>query len=85
VSYKNAVTHVVFNVVELRLDIMHSILIDACGMHERGEKSLQGFGGKRAFRRPRHRWEDGNRIDLREIGWGVWSRFCWLRIGGGLS
>jgi hypothetical protein len=26
--------------------------------------------GKRPFGRPRHRWEDGMRMDLREIGWG---------------
>jgi hypothetical protein len=26
--------------------------------------------GKRPLRRPRHRWEDGIRIDLREICWG---------------
>jgi hypothetical protein len=26
--------------------------------------------GKRPLERPRHRWEDGIRIDLREIGWG---------------
>jgi hypothetical protein len=26
--------------------------------------------GKRPFVRPRHRWEDGIRMDLREIGWG---------------
>jgi hypothetical protein len=38
--------------------------------------------GKRPFRRPRHRWEDRIRMDLREIGWGVWSGFSWLRIGG---
>jgi hypothetical protein len=25
--------------------------------------------GKRPLGRPRHRWEDGIRIDLREIGW----------------
>jgi hypothetical protein len=25
--------------------------------------------GKRALRRPRHRWEDGIKMDLREIGW----------------
>jgi hypothetical protein len=29
--------------------------------------------GKRPLRRPRHRWEDGIRMDLREIGWGVCS------------
>jgi hypothetical protein len=26
--------------------------------------------GKRPLGRPRHRWKDGIRIDLREIGWG---------------
>jgi hypothetical protein len=27
--------------------------------------------GKRPLRRPRHRWENGIRIDLKEIDWGV--------------
>jgi hypothetical protein len=42
--------------------------------------------GKRPLGRPRRRWEDGVKMDLREIGWGVWSGFTWLRIGviGGL-
>jgi hypothetical protein len=26
--------------------------------------------GKRPLERPRHKWEDGIRMDLREIGWG---------------
>jgi hypothetical protein len=26
--------------------------------------------GKRSLERPRHRWEDGIRMDFREIGWG---------------
>jgi hypothetical protein len=40
--------------------------------------------GKRPLERPRHRWEDGVRMNLREIGWGgVWSEFTWLRIGTG--
>jgi hypothetical protein len=26
--------------------------------------------GKRALERPRRRWEDGIRMDIREIGWG---------------
>jgi hypothetical protein len=30
--------------------------------------------GKRPPGRPRRRWEDGNRMDLREIGLGVWIR-----------
>jgi hypothetical protein len=42
--------------------------------------------GRRPLGRPRHRWEDGIRIDLMEIGLGVWIGFIWLRIGigGGL-
>jgi hypothetical protein len=42
--------------------------------------------GRRPLERPRRRWEDGINMDLREIGWGVWSGFTWLRIGifGGL-
>jgi len=28
-----------------------------------------------------HRWEDNIRMDLREIGWKVWSGFNWLRVG----
>jgi hypothetical protein len=36
--------------------------------------------GKRPLERPRCRWEDGIKMDLREIGWGVWSGFTWLSI-----
>jgi hypothetical protein len=39
--------------------------------------------GKRPLGRPRHRWEDGIRIDLREIGWGSVEISSWLRIGTG--
>jgi hypothetical protein len=41
---------------------------------------------KRPLERPRRRWEDGIKMDLGEIGWGVRSGFSWLRIGtvGGL-
>jgi hypothetical protein len=42
---------------------------------------------ERPLCRPRRRWEDGIKMDLREIGWGgVWSGFTWLMIGtaGGL-
>jgi hypothetical protein len=28
--------------------------------------------GKPEGERPRRRWEDGIKMDLREIGWGVW-------------
>jgi hypothetical protein len=26
--------------------------------------------GRRPFGRPRHRWEDNIKLDLREVGWG---------------
>jgi hypothetical protein len=41
----------------------------ACGTHGRGEKSVQGFGGKAQRKETRYRWEDGIRMNLREIGW----------------
>jgi hypothetical protein len=42
--------------------------------------------GKRKLGRPRRRWEDGIRMDLRETGLGVWFGFDCLRTetGGGL-
>jgi hypothetical protein len=42
--------------------------------HVRGAKLVQVFDGeaqgKRPLERPRHRWEDGIKMVLREIGWG---------------
>jgi hypothetical protein len=39
--------------------------------------------GKRPLVRARRRWEDGIRMDLREIGLEVWIGFDWLWIGTG--
>jgi hypothetical protein len=41
--------------------------------------------GKRPVGRPRHRWEDNIKMDLQEVGCGVWTGLSWLRIetGGG--
>jgi hypothetical protein len=39
--------------------------------------------GKRPLGRPRRRCEDGIRMDLMEIGLGVWIGFEWLRTGTG--
>jgi hypothetical protein len=49
-------------------------------------KVLVGKPERRPLGRRRRRWEDGIRMDLREIGWGVWIGFGWLKIraGGGL-
>jgi hypothetical protein len=44
--------------------------------------------GRRPLGRPRRRWEDNIRMDLREVGLGggAWTGSIWLRIGtdGGL-
>ena len=40
-------------------------------------------GGKRPMGRPRHRWEDNIKMDLQEVGCGVWTGLSWLRIGTG--
>ena len=39
--------------------------------------------GKRTLRRPRRRWEDNIKMDLQEVGVGVWTGSSWLRIGTG--
>jgi len=42
--------------------------------------------GKRQLGRSRCRWEDNIKMDLQEVGCGVWTGSSWLRIGtvGGL-
>jgi hypothetical protein len=42
--------------------------------------------GKRPLGRPRRRWADNIKMDLREIDGMVWTGSIWLRIGtsGGL-
>jgi hypothetical protein len=39
--------------------------------------------GRRPLERPRRRWNNGIRMDLREIGLGVWIGFDWIMIGSG--
>jgi hypothetical protein len=41
---------------------------------------------KRPLGRPRCTWEDKNKMDLQEVGWGAWAGLIWLRKerGGGL-
>jgi hypothetical protein len=36
--------------------------------------------GRRQFGKPRRRWEDNIKIDLREMGWRTWAGSIWLRI-----
>jgi hypothetical protein len=41
--------------------------------------------GNRPLGRPRHRWEENIKMNLQEVGWGVWIGLSWLKIetGGG--
>jgi len=39
--------------------------------------------GKRPLGKPAHSWEDNIKMDLQEVGFGVWTRSSWLRIGTG--
>jgi hypothetical protein len=39
--------------------------------------------GRRPLGRPRRRWEDTIKMDLREVGWGEQTGSIWLRIGTG--
>jgi len=37
--------------------------------------------GKRPLGRSRRRWEDNIKMDIEEVGCGVWIGSSWLRIG----
>jgi hypothetical protein len=39
--------------------------------------------GRRAPERPKHRWEDNIKKDLRKMGWGAWIGSILLRTGSG--
>jgi hypothetical protein len=39
--------------------------------------------GRRPPGRPRSRYEDNIKMDLREVGWGACTGSIWLRIGTG--
>jgi hypothetical protein len=38
---------------------------------------------KRPLGRPRRRWDDNVKMDLKEVGCGVWTGWSWLRMGTG--
>jgi hypothetical protein len=68
---------------------LHQILVGykikdvgrACRTHESAVKGIQNFGckaeGKRLLERPRYRWEDNIKMDLRVTGWEVWTGLIW--------
>jgi hypothetical protein len=95
----NTVEKKIFPIVDVRLfaRILSNIVIiymyyRAVHVARMGEKRnayriLVGLPeGKRPLGRPRRRWVDNIKIDLRGIEWLVWIGLIWLRIGtsGGL-
>jgi len=38
---------------------------------------------KKELGRPRSRWEDNSKMDLQEVGCGLWTGSIWLRIETG--
>ena len=59
----------------------------ACSSYGEKEMRVQDFvgeaSGKEPLGRPRRRWEDNIKLDLQEVGFGVWTGSIWLRIGTG--
>jgi hypothetical protein len=39
--------------------------------------------GKKPLGRPRRRWENNIKKDLKDVEWGVWTGLIWLRTGSG--
>jgi hypothetical protein len=55
-----------------------------CGVERGVCRNLVGKPeGKRPLGSPRFRWEGNTKMDLQEVGCGVWTRLSWLRIGTG--
>jgi len=57
-----------------------------CGERKSVYRVLMGkTEGKGPIGRPRRRWEDNIKMDLQEVGCGVYTGLIWLRIrtGGG--
>jgi hypothetical protein len=36
--------------------------------------------GKKPLGRPRRRWEDNIKMDLKDVGYGAWTGLSWLKI-----
>jgi hypothetical protein len=57
----------------------------ACSSDWEGRGVYRLLVGKPERKRPRRRWEDNIKMDIEEVGCGVWTELSWLRIetGGG--
>ena len=41
--------------------------------------------GKKPLGSPRYSWENDIKIDLQDVGMGLWTGLSWLRIGTGVK
>jgi hypothetical protein len=55
----------------------------ACSTNWLKRNAYRLLVGKRPLGRPRRRWVYIIRMDLLELGLGVWTGLVWLRIGTG--
>jgi hypothetical protein len=42
---------------------------------------MEGSEGSKLFEKPRRRWTDNIKLDLKKQNCGAWPGFIWLRIG----
>jgi hypothetical protein len=55
----------------------------ACSADREERGMYRVLVGKHEEKRPRRRWEDNIKMDLQEVGCGVWTGLGWLRIETG--
>lgn len=55
--------------------------VGACGTHGKEQECTQVFGSgprmKRSFRIPSRRWNDNNKMDIKEI---MWENMAWIYL-----
>jgi hypothetical protein len=55
----------------------------ACSTYGKRRGIYKVWVGKPEGKRPLGRWEDNIKMDLQEMGCGIWAGLIWLRIGTG--
>jgi hypothetical protein len=57
----------------------------ACSTYVKEERCIQSFGGEtwgnETTWKTRRSWEDNIKMNLREVGWEIWTGLIWLWTG----